>query len=252
MKPRFPLQFRRKPAGHPGAGVAWVRGRYRGAERPALACVFWPFSRPISRPLMKPRSTSRCHKHQGKNGGEWRFFEGQKRHFSVAWAKAPKHKPLAYPLLCQPTILASEGDKNGGRHFRARSLSTRLRGRVFNSSVHFLRLVFPFLAAAADPPCLPPAFRFPLSAVHRNAPHRSHVPSDPLNSSLRSTSSWPPRRRRRRNRALPFAFTLRSGLAINRLRSFLVGQAFQPDIPDVRLESLTASQIDRDCYHHQG
>ncbi len=57
-----------------------------------------------------------------------------------------------------------------------------------------------------------------LSAVHRNAPHRSHVPSDPLNSSSRSTSSWPPRRRRRRNRALPFAFTLRSGLAINRLR----------------------------------
>ncbi len=111
-----------------------------------------------------------------------------------------------------------EGDKNGGRHFRARSLSTRLRGRVFNSSVRFLRLVFPFLASVTGPPCLPAAFRFPLSAVHRDAPHRPHVPSDPLNSSLRSTSSWPPRRRRRWNRALPFAFTLRSGLAINRLR----------------------------------
>ena len=33
-------QFRRKPAGHPGAGVAWGRGRHRGAERPALASVF--------------------------------------------------------------------------------------------------------------------------------------------------------------------------------------------------------------------
>ncbi len=84
-------------------------------ERPALASVFWPFRRPISRPLMKLRSTSRFHKHQGKNGGEWRFFEGQKRHFSVTGAKAPKHKPLIQPLLRQPTFLALEGEKNGGR-----------------------------------------------------------------------------------------------------------------------------------------
>ena len=61
---------------------------------------------------------------QGKNGGEWRFFEGQKRHFSVTGAKAPKHKPLIELLLCQPTFLALEGEKNGGRHFRAMSLST--------------------------------------------------------------------------------------------------------------------------------
>ncbi len=66
---------------------------------------------------MKPRSNRRFHKHQGKNGGEWRFFEGQKRHFSVAWAKAAKHKPLICPPLCQPTFLAPEDEKNGARHF---------------------------------------------------------------------------------------------------------------------------------------
>ncbi len=89
-----------------------------------MASVSWPFSRRISRPLMKPRSTRRLHKHQGKNGGEWRFFEGQKRHFSVTGAKAPKHKPLIRLLLCQPAFLAPEGEKNGGRHFRTRILST--------------------------------------------------------------------------------------------------------------------------------
>jgi hypothetical protein len=29
-----------------------------------------------------------------KNGGEWRFFEGQKRHFPVIGAGASKRKPL--------------------------------------------------------------------------------------------------------------------------------------------------------------
>ncbi len=57
------LQFRRKPTGHRRAGVAWARGRHRAAERPALASVFWPFSRRISRPLTKPRPARRFHKH---------------------------------------------------------------------------------------------------------------------------------------------------------------------------------------------
>jgi hypothetical protein len=59
-----------------------------------------------------------------KNGGEWRFFEGQKRHFSVFGAGAPKHKPLIRPLLCRPTFLAPESKKNVGRHFRTKTLST--------------------------------------------------------------------------------------------------------------------------------
>ncbi len=91
---------------------------------------------------MIQRFAQHCAIDWGKNGGEWRFFEGQKRHFSATGAMASKHKPLIHQLLCQPAFLAPEGEKNGGRHFRATSLSTRLRGRVFNSSVRFLRLVF--------------------------------------------------------------------------------------------------------------
>ena len=56
-----------------------------------------------------------------KNGGEWRFFEGQRAPFSVLGAGAFEHKPLIWPLLCRPTFLAAQTKKNGGRHCRARS-----------------------------------------------------------------------------------------------------------------------------------
>jgi hypothetical protein len=52
-----------------------------------------------------------------KNGGKWRFFEGQKRHFSLFGARTSQYKPLAWLLLCRPTFLALESEKNGGRHF---------------------------------------------------------------------------------------------------------------------------------------
>ena len=48
---------------------------------------------------------------QGKNGGNWRFFEGQKRHFSVLGVGASKHKPMIRPLLCRPTTWHAEGEK---------------------------------------------------------------------------------------------------------------------------------------------
>jgi hypothetical protein len=66
-----------------------------------------------------------------KNGGNWRFFEGQKRHFSVLGAEASEHKPLIWRLLCRPTFLSPESKKNVGRHFRAGTFfdATR-RGRV--------------------------------------------------------------------------------------------------------------------------
>jgi len=56
-----------------------------------------------------------------KNGENWRFFEAQKRHFSVLGAGASKDKPLIWPLLCRPTFMAPESKKNVGRHFRARA-----------------------------------------------------------------------------------------------------------------------------------
>jgi hypothetical protein len=56
-----------------------------------------------------------------KNGGNWRFFEGEKRHFPVLGAEASKHKPLMWPLLCRPTFLAPERKKNVGRHFRTKT-----------------------------------------------------------------------------------------------------------------------------------
>ncbi len=173
---RSPLQFRRKPAGHPGAGVAqngdfflalaswcartgggWPILRYAtAATRPdartdwRAPTIFGSFPEGPAADLSRQtrfrsrdrndRAIGRLRRHidlvaahpnrQGKNGGEWRFSEGQKRHFSLAGAKAPKHKPLTWLLLCQPTFLAPEGEKNVGRHFRARSLSTRPRGRV--------------------------------------------------------------------------------------------------------------------------
>ena len=54
-----------------------------------------------------------------KNGGEWRFFEGQKRHLSVPGTGVSNHKPLSLLLLCRTTFLAPESKKNVGRHFRA-------------------------------------------------------------------------------------------------------------------------------------
>ncbi len=46
-----------------------------------------------------------------KNGGKWRFIEGQDRRFSVLEAGASKHKPLIWPLLCRPTFLAPDGKR---------------------------------------------------------------------------------------------------------------------------------------------
>ena len=67
----------------------------------------------------------------GKNGGKWRFFEGQKRHFSVLGAGASKHKPLIWLLLCRPTFLAPESKKNVGRHFSGEDfVDVTRRGRL--------------------------------------------------------------------------------------------------------------------------
>ena len=65
-----------------------------------------------------------------KKWRKWRFFEGQKRHFPLFGARASKHKPLIWLLLCRPTFLAPASKKNVGRHFRAKTLSTPRRGRV--------------------------------------------------------------------------------------------------------------------------
>jgi hypothetical protein len=45
------------------------------------------------------------------------FFEGQKRHFPLFGAGTSQLKPLVWLLLCRPTFLAPECEKNGGRHF---------------------------------------------------------------------------------------------------------------------------------------
>ncbi len=62
---------------------------------------------------------------------QWRFFEAQKRHLSLLGAGASKHKPLIWPLLCRPTLLAPESKKNVGRHFSGEDFGdvTR-RGRL--------------------------------------------------------------------------------------------------------------------------
>ena len=52
-----------------------------------------------------------------KNGGKWRFFQAQIRHFSVLGAGISSHKPLIWPLFCRPTFLAPASRKNVGRHF---------------------------------------------------------------------------------------------------------------------------------------
>ncbi len=52
-----------------------------------------------------------------KNGGEWRFFEGQKRHFSVIGAKPAKRKPLIWMLLCKPAFLCPRARKMAGAIF---------------------------------------------------------------------------------------------------------------------------------------
>jgi hypothetical protein len=66
-----------------------------------------------------------------KNGGKWRFLEGQKRHFSVFGAWASKHSPLISLLLCRPTFLAPESTKNVGRHFSSEDfVDVARRGRL--------------------------------------------------------------------------------------------------------------------------
>ena len=87
----------------------------------------WPHSQYSAR---GPRLAATWYE-QGKNGGKWRFFGGQKRHFSVLGAGPSQHKPLIWPLLCRPTFLAAQTKKNGGRHLLARSFFdvTRRGGR---------------------------------------------------------------------------------------------------------------------------
>ena len=59
------------------------------------------------------------------------FREAQKRHFSVLGARDSRHKPLALNLLCRLIFLAPESQKNGGRHYRARTVFTVMpRGRL--------------------------------------------------------------------------------------------------------------------------
>jgi hypothetical protein len=45
---------------------------------------------------------------------KWRFFEGQKPPFSMLGTGDFERKPLISPLLCRPTFLAPECNKNGG------------------------------------------------------------------------------------------------------------------------------------------
>jgi hypothetical protein len=62
---------------------------------------------------------------------QWRFFEGQKRHFSVTGAGVSKHKPSNWLPLCRPTFWRPRARENVGRHFRARTFfDVTRRGRV--------------------------------------------------------------------------------------------------------------------------
>jgi hypothetical protein len=75
----------------------------------------------VDRPVALNRD--RLLNHAEKNGEKWRFFGGEKRHFSVFEAGAAKHTALIWKLLCRPVFLAPKRMKNVGRHFPARTLS---------------------------------------------------------------------------------------------------------------------------------
>ena len=51
---------------------------------------------------------------QGKNGGNWRVFEGQEAPFFPVYSPASQLKPLIRKILCQPTFLRPRAKKMSG------------------------------------------------------------------------------------------------------------------------------------------
>ena len=120
-----------------------------------------------------------------KNGGNWRFFGGQKRHFSVFGAGASQHKPLIWPLLCRPAFLRPRARKMSGASFGRGLYGVMLVSRTQSTSSR------PGSAAnghASSPPVQPArnrsegALRFEGSRSLRSAPFAGK----PLPSNMRT------------------------------------------------------------------
>ncbi len=125
---------------------------------------------------------------QWKNGGKWRFFDGQERHFSLFGAGDSKHKSLVWLLLCLSAILASPEQEKCRPPFsgadRRRATGTFSGTRCRNT------------ASSDNPaPWAPPLPSY--VAPTRDGTHQRRLQSNPANSVSVTTANgahlhvWP-------------------------------------------------------------